>query len=99
MGGVKRGRIGFTMLEVSVAGPQSDVMGRINGLVEERRRLLNGSRNKTAVGTRAHQRLRQVDSELEQLWLRRRAELNARQYATGWMGEGLPGPDDECAAP
>lgn len=86
------------MLEVSVSGPQSDVMARINGLVEERRRLWSGPRNRTVIGTSAHQRLRQVNSELDQLWLRRRAELNARQHATGWLGEGLPSPDGDYTA-
>ncbi len=86
------------MLEVSVTGPHSDVMERINGLVEERRRLLSGPRSHSVVGTRTHQRLRQVDSELEQLWLRRRAELNARKFAAGWLEEDLSAPDDDSAA-
>ncbi|CCF84123.1 DUF2630 family protein [Nitrolancea hollandica] len=85
------------MLEVSVNGPQSDVMARINGLVEERRRLLGGPRNHSIVGSRTHERLRQVDSELEQLWLRRRAELNARKFAAGWLEEDFSAPDDESA--
>lgn len=86
------------MLEVSVTGPRSDVMARINGLVEERRRLLSGPRSHSVVGTRTYQRLRQVDSELEQLWLRRRAELNARKYAAGWLEEDRSSLDDESAA-
>lgn len=99
MDGVPDGRVGFTMLEVSSTGPQSDVMARITGLVDERRRLLRGSQNHAAAGIRPQQRIRQMDSELEYLWLRRRAELNARQFATGWLGEGLPGTDGEPAAP
>jgi hypothetical protein len=33
-----------------------------------------------------------VDSELEQLWLRRRAELNASAYLAGWTDEELLDP-------
>lgn len=77
------------MLEVSATGPHSDVMARINGLVDERRRLLGIPRNHSVSGSKAHERLRQVDSELEQLWLRRRAELNASAYAAGWGDEEL----------
>lgn len=82
------------MLEVSSTGPQSDVMTRINGLVEERRRILCGSRSQPIFGSKAQQRLRQVDSELEQLWLRRRVELNASEFATDRLGEGFSELDD-----
>ena len=80
------------MLEVSATGPQSEVMARINGLVDERRRLLGIPRNHPIHASKAQQRLRQVDSELEQLWLRRRADLNASVYPTGWTDEELLDP-------
>lgn len=53
----------------------SDTLARINALNEERRRLLNTPAFGLAATERA-ERLRQIQDELDGLWLERRLELS-----------------------
>jgi len=64
---------------------ESDTLARINALNEERRRLLNAQVYGLAATKRA-ERLRQIQEELEQLWLERRFELSQHPSdAPDWL--------------
>ncbi|ACZ37764.1 DUF2630 family protein [Sphaerobacter thermophilus] len=63
----------------------SDTLARINALNEERRRLLNAQVYGLAATKRA-ERLRQIQEELDQLWLKRRLELSQQPGdAPDWL--------------
>ena len=60
------------MIELGPHGPETDTLGRINALIERRRRILHEA---SIASEPAAQAVRQIDGALAELWNQRRREL------------------------
>ena len=60
------------MIEVGLHGPETDTLGRINTLIERRRRILQEA---SFASEPAAIEIRQIDTALAELWNLRRREL------------------------
>ena len=60
------------MIEVGLHGPETDTLGRINALIERRRRVLQGA---SFASEPAAAEVRVIDETLAELWNQRRREL------------------------
>ncbi|HET9014064.1 MAG TPA: hypothetical protein VFN57_00595 [Thermomicrobiaceae bacterium] len=75
------------MIELGLHGPETDTLGRINALIERRRRILQEA---SVASEPAAAAVRQIDGALAELWNQRRRELRVIEREEGRPAGPVP---------